>query len=152
LRLGYLVAPEQLVDSMIKVRAAIDQHSSPIDQATLARFLDEGYFLSHIRRMRKLYAERRRSFIKYFDYFLGDYFRLQIPEAGLHFVAWLRRQEDFAWIKRVAARIAINPEPLSFFCMKVKLDPAFVFGFAAWPEAQVKERLGQFAAALKENH
>jgi GntR family transcriptional regulator / MocR family aminotransferase len=151
LRLGYLLVPEQLVDSMLKVRSAIDQHSSPIDQATLARFLNEGYFLSHIRRMRRLYAGRRQSFIKQFNYFLGDHFKLQIPEAGLHFIAWVRNSEDFARIKRVAANTRVNPEPLSFFCIKAKPSPAFVFGFAAWPEAQVKERLGQFAAALKES-
>jgi GntR family transcriptional regulator/MocR family aminotransferase len=150
LRLGYLVAPEQLVDSMIKVRAAIDQHSSPIDQATLARFLSEGYFLSHIRRMRRLYAERRESFIKHFNQFLGDRFRLQIPEAGLHFVAWLRRREDSALIKRVGAEIGISPEPLSFFCIQAKLEPAFIFGFAAWSAVQVRERLESFAAALKQ--
>src|SRR5947199_139560 len=44
LRLGYVVAPESLVDSLIKIRSAMDQHSSPIDQATLARFITEGYF------------------------------------------------------------------------------------------------------------
>ena len=43
LRLGYLLVPEQLVDSMIKIRAVMDQHSPAIDQATLARFLTEGF-------------------------------------------------------------------------------------------------------------
>jgi len=33
LRLGYIVAPEPLVDSFVKIRSAMDQHSSPIDQA-----------------------------------------------------------------------------------------------------------------------
>ncbi len=46
LRLGYILAPEQLVEPMIKIRAVMDQHSSAIDQATLARFLAEGFFLS----------------------------------------------------------------------------------------------------------
>src|ERR1700739_1403851 len=64
LRLGYIVAPEPLVDSLIKTRSAMDQHSSPIDQATLARFMTDGFFLSHIRRMRKLYSARRDFFIK----------------------------------------------------------------------------------------
>src|SRR5262249_2945931 len=49
LRLGYIVAPEQLADSMAKIRSAIDQHSPAIDQATLARFICEGFFLSHIK-------------------------------------------------------------------------------------------------------
>src|SRR5437660_2456226 len=43
LRLGYIVAPEPLIDSLIKIRSAMDQHSSPIDQATLARFITEGF-------------------------------------------------------------------------------------------------------------
>ncbi len=90
LRLGYLLVPEQLVDAVIKIRAVMDQHSSPIDQATLARFISEGFFLSHVKRMRKLYAERREFFIEQFKSVLGDRFTLQIPEAGLHFVAWLR--------------------------------------------------------------
>ncbi|PYJ19358.1 MAG: hypothetical protein DME94_00060, partial [Verrucomicrobia bacterium] len=42
LRLGYILAPEHLVEPMIKIRAVIDQHSPAIDQATLARFLTEG--------------------------------------------------------------------------------------------------------------
>src|SRR5438874_313352 len=42
LRLGFLVAPPQLVDTLVKVRAVMDQHSPAIDQATLARFIIEG--------------------------------------------------------------------------------------------------------------
>jgi GntR family transcriptional regulator/MocR family aminotransferase len=79
LRLGYILAPEQLVDSLIKIRAVMDQHSPAIDQATMARFISEGYFLSHIKRMRQLYAERREFFIEEFNQLLGNYFRLQIP-------------------------------------------------------------------------
>ena len=64
LRLGYLVVPEKLIDSMAKIRSVMDQHSPAIDQATLARFITEGFFLSHVKRMRKLYADRREFFIK----------------------------------------------------------------------------------------
>ena len=149
LRLGYLVVPEQLVDSVIKIRAVMDQHSSPIDQATLARFLTEGFFLSHVKRMRKLYLERREFFIEQFNKSLGDRFILQIPEAGLHFVAWLRCKTDLPRIAQVGAEIGINPVPLSFFCIEAKLRPAFVFGFAAWTRAQVREALSKLAAALR---
>ena len=149
LRLGYLLVPEQLVDSMIKIRAVMDQHSSAIDQATLARFLSEGFFLSHIKRMRKLYSDRREFFSEQFNKFLSEHFILQIPEAGLHFVAWLRRKEDLPWIMRVCAEIGIRPTPLSSCFMKAELDPALTFGFAAWTRAQIREGLAKFASALK---
>jgi len=151
LRLGYIVAPEQLVDSFVKIRSAMDQHSSPIEQATLARFITEGFFLSHIKRMRRIYAERRDFFIKLFNELLGDRFILQIPEAGLNIVAWLKREEDFEMIKHITAEIGVRPSALSFFCIQAKLKPAFVFGFAAWTPTQIRESLVRLAAALR-NH
>ena len=149
LRLGYVVAPEPLVDSLVKIRSAMDQHSSPTDQATLARFIAEGYFLSHIKRMRKIYAERRDFFIKHFNEFLGDHFTLQVPEAGLNVVAWLKREEDFSKIRRITLDIGVRPSPLSFFCIQARLKPAFVFGFAAWTPTQIRESLTKLACALR---
>ena len=149
LRLGYLVVPEQLVDPIAKVRSAMDQHSPAIDQATLARFITEGFFLSHVKRMRKIYLERRNCFVEEFNKLLGDRFVLQIPEAGLKFVAWLRHEEDFAKVARVRAETGVKPPSLAFFCIKAKLKPAFVFGFAAWTPAQIRESLIKLASALK---
>jgi GntR family transcriptional regulator / MocR family aminotransferase len=149
LRLGYVVAPEQLIDPLVKIRSTMDQHSSAIDQATLARFITEGFFLSHVKRMRKLYAERREFFIKEFNRLLSDRFILQIPEAGLNFVAWLRSEADFARVVRVSAEIGIKPSPLSFYCIEAKLKPAFVFGFAAWTPAQIRESLLRLASTLR---
>jgi GntR family transcriptional regulator / MocR family aminotransferase len=148
LRLGYILAPEQLVEPMIKIRAVMDQHSPAIDQATLARFLTEGFFLSHIKRMRKLYSDRREFFIDQFNNLLGKYFTLEIPEAGLHFVAWLRRKEDLPAITRVCGEIGMRPSPLSSCFMKAEAEPALTFGFAAWSRAQIREGLCKFAAAL----
>jgi GntR family transcriptional regulator/MocR family aminotransferase len=148
LRLGYLLAPEQLVEPMIKIRAVMDQHSPAIDQATLARFITEGYFLSHIKRMRKLYADRRDFFIEQFNKLLGQHFVLQVPEAGLHFVAWLRRKDDLARITETCAEIGIRPSPLSSCFINTESAPALTFGFAAWSRAQIREGLTKFAAAL----
>jgi GntR family transcriptional regulator / MocR family aminotransferase len=148
LRLGYIVAPEPLVDSLVKIRSAMDQHSSPIDQATLARFITEGFFLSHIKRMRKIYAERRDFFIKQFNELLGDRFTLQVPEAGLNIVAWLKREEDYEMIKRITSDIGVRPSTLSFFCIQAKLKPAFIFGFAAWTPTQIRGSLIKLASAL----
>src|SRR5436190_10011656 len=149
LRLGYVVAPEQLIDPLVKIRSTMDQHSSAIDQATLARFINEGFFLSHIKRMRRLYAERREVFIKRFNELLGDRFTLQVPEGGLNMVAWLKREEDFTAISRVTLQIGVRPSPLSFYCIQARPKPAFVFGFAGWTPAQIRESLVKLASALQ---
>jgi GntR family transcriptional regulator/MocR family aminotransferase len=149
LRLGYVVAPHGLVDAMAKVRSAIDQHSSPIDQATLARFITEGFFLSHIKRMRKIYAERRDFFVKQFNALLGDRFTLQVPDAGLNIVAWLKHEQHYAIIRRINLEIGVRPVPLPLICIHAKLKPAFIFGFAAWTPTQIRESLVKLASAYK---
>jgi GntR family transcriptional regulator/MocR family aminotransferase len=98
--------------------------------------------------MRKLYSDRRDFFIEQFNKLLGTYFTLEVPEAGLHFVAWLRRKADLAVIMRTCAEVGIRPKPLSSCFIKAKADPALTFGFAAWSRAQIREGLTKFAAVL----
>ena len=128
----------------------MDQHSPAIDQATLARFITEGFFLSHVKRIRELYAQRREFFIEQFQKWLGDYFDLEVTPAGLHFIAWLRRTEDLPLFMRACERTGVRNRPLSFFCIKAQLDPAFVFGFAAWPQAQIEQGLAKLASAVRQ--
>jgi len=138
-----------LIDSIAKIRSAMDQHSPAIDQATLARFITEGFFLSHIKRMRQIYAERRDCFIQQFNDLLSDRFTLQVPEAGLNIVAWLKNEDDFPIVRRVTLKLGVRPSPLSLYCIEAKLKPAFVFGFAGWTPAQIRESLVKLASSLQ---
>jgi GntR family transcriptional regulator / MocR family aminotransferase len=63
LRLGYVVLPPELVDDFEEMRALTDDHGPLIDQSTLAMFLEGGAFHSHIRRCRRVYAERQGVFL-----------------------------------------------------------------------------------------
>src|SRR5260370_16378003 len=100
--------------------------------------------------MRKLYSDRRDFFIEQFNKLLGRYFILEIPEAGLHFVAWVRQKEHMPVITRVCTDIGIRPSPLSSCFMKVAPNPELTFGFAAWSHAQLRDVLIMFTATL--NH
>ena len=133
---------------MIKIRAVMDQHSSAIDQATLARFLTEGFFLSHIKRMRKLYADRREFFIEQFNSFLSKHFDPANSGSGVAFRGLAKTETDLPLITRVCREIGIRPSPLSSCFMKAELHPALTFGFAAWTRAQIREGLQKFATAL----
>ena len=149
LRLGYLLVPAPLADAVAKLRTVIDQHSPTIDQATLARFINEGFYLSHVRRMRKVYAERRDVFIELFNKFLGDRFRLETADAGLHALAWFRFPEDLSRLQRLKLDLGVKVSPLSFFCIEAKLPPALVLGFAAWTPAQISDGLTRLARVLE---
>jgi hypothetical protein len=51
---------------------------------------------------------------------------------------------------RAREQTGIWPRPLSFFCIKAELDPAFVFGYAAWSQAQTEQGLAKLASTVKQ--
>lgn len=61
LRLGYIVLPEVLVDQAAPVLNALVRAGRVHDQRALADFINEGHFTTHLRRMRKLYAQRQAA-------------------------------------------------------------------------------------------
>jgi len=103
-----------------------------------------------VKRIRELYAQRRAFFIQQFQKWLGDYFDLEVTQAGLHFIAWLRRREDLPFFMNACEQAGVRPRALSFFCIKAQFEPAFVFGFAAWSQAQIEQSLAKLASAVKQ--
>ncbi len=108
LRLGFLVVPQQLVGDFLKRAAFLAPAPSPITQIAVASFISEGHFLRHLRRTRRLYAERRNLLRKT----LGD----QLPEqtmGGLALVLTLPDGVDDVAIARRAIEAGLAPSPLS---------------------------------------
>lgn len=83
LRLGYVVIPPDLVDRFAVVRQAADLCPPPINQAVLAEFIREGHFARHIRKMRQVYAERRRVLVREIERELPSC-KIIGGEAGMH--------------------------------------------------------------------
>jgi DNA-binding transcriptional MocR family regulator len=99
--------------------------------------------------MRKLYGERREYFVEQFNKYLGQHLTVKIPEAGLHFVARLRRKSDFPSFVRARTETGIMPTKMSFYSIDVDTGPTFLFGFAAWSRAQIREGLAKLALAFE---
>ena len=59
LRLGFIVLPSALVDAFASAKALTDRHSPGVAQEVLARFITEGHFARHLKRMRSAYDGRR---------------------------------------------------------------------------------------------
>ena len=87
LRISYMVLPKSLTEHY---RAQLGFYSSTVpamEQYTLARFLDEGYFEAHINRMRKSYRAQRDAVIDtILQSPLGEHCRVSGEDAGLHFL------------------------------------------------------------------
>lgn len=60
LRLGYVVLPQGLVEEFKMRKWYTDRHPASLDQKILARFINEGHLDRHVRKMKKIYKDRRR--------------------------------------------------------------------------------------------
>ena len=151
LRLGYVVAPPDLVDAFIKARAMTGWCSSMLDQAVLAEFIAEGHFARHIRRMRSLYAERQSALVEAAQRELGDLLQIQAHPAGIHLVGWLSAGLDDTAVSREAARLGVEAQPLSAFCFKKggqSLRSGLVLGYGAHDGREIKRGMSKLAQAI----
>lgn len=87
LRISYLVLPAGLVETY---QRRLGFYSCPVpvaEQLTLARFLEEGHFESHINRMRSRYRTARRAVLSALaGSSLAGRYTLRGEEDGLHFL------------------------------------------------------------------
>lgn len=83
LRIGYMVLPKQLIDSAIAVKTLFNNHNAWLDQAVLAKFIQEGHFERHLRLIRKDYQTRRDAVLAAMQHHLGDV-DISGKDAGMH--------------------------------------------------------------------
>jgi GntR family transcriptional regulator/MocR family aminotransferase len=130
IRLGYLVAPSQLIPLLRGLRAHVDRHP-PIDsQAILARFIDEGHFGGHIRRMRLLYRERRDALVAALAKEFPHAARPDVPSSGMHLTFRLPASLPDVEVSARMRKAGIACPPLSSYCQAVTDRNGLLLGFA----------------------
>jgi GntR family transcriptional regulator / MocR family aminotransferase len=73
LRLGWMVAPTDLMAELGPARKAIDHTTSTLVQATFVEFLERGDLDRHLRRTRLVYRERRDALVDALGEWLPDW-------------------------------------------------------------------------------
>ncbi|MFP7474052.1 PLP-dependent aminotransferase family protein [Niallia taxi] len=85
LRIGYVVLPHPLLREFQQLKWFNDRHTSSIEQYVLARFMKEGHFERHIRKMKKIYQERRQVLVDAINSCFEDA-KIIGKAAGMHLV------------------------------------------------------------------
>lgn len=84
LRIGYLVVPPALAPQLSLLRAQSAAAGRIAEQLALAEFVTSGQFLLHLRRMRRLYRERRDALVAALEEHLGRIATVHGASAGMH--------------------------------------------------------------------
>jgi len=129
LRLGYLVIPVDLIERFAAMRQVMDICPTHITQAVMSDFIREGHFARHVRRMRPIYAERRRVLVAELERQLGDNVTIMGDQAGMHLAIFLTPGRDDRKIAATAARQSLWLSPLSSSYVGRTPRHGFVLGF-----------------------
>jgi GntR family transcriptional regulator/MocR family aminotransferase len=84
LRLGFMVVPRALAEPMSAYLAQSTHCGRGPEQLALAQFLRDGQFALHLRRMRRLYRQRRDALVAALEKHLGDSGSVHGGSAGMH--------------------------------------------------------------------
>lgn len=114
LRLGYVIAPPNLVEAFCGARVLMDRNPPNADQHVLAAFIVEGHLDRHIRRIRTVYADRRACIINNIERWLPkDVAWLQPSDQGMHLVLWLGGGVDDCSVAALAAQSGVAVRAVS---------------------------------------
>jgi GntR family transcriptional regulator / MocR family aminotransferase len=150
LRLGYLVAPPDMVDIFGAAGSVSTHHPPLIDQAILCDFIVEGHFARHVRRMRELYAERLGVLLDAARHHLAGLLEISDVEAGLRTVGWLQRGISAEQVAKAAAERDVEVVPLGRYAYGRSRPNGLVLGFAAVDGRELRRGVEELARVLEE--
>ncbi|MCC6469403.1 MAG: PLP-dependent aminotransferase family protein [Alphaproteobacteria bacterium] len=150
LRLGFLLAPPALVPMFETALEAFSPGVPTSLQAIVSDFIDEGLFATHIRRMRKLYAEKYQILFDAGRQQLSDWLDIQPTSTGLHTIGLLRGGLVGAEVSAAAAARGLTVAPISRFCITPVDVEGLVLGFSGVSPRQITSGVAALAEVLAE--
>ncbi len=149
LRVGYLVSPPDLVDTLVATRRYIDRHPPILEQLALTDFLARGHLARHVRRMRTIYAARGAALVAAVAAECDGLLDIRMPESGLHAVGWLRPGMDDRGAAHRANHVGIGVLPLSAFALEPLPRGGLLIGYGAVSEGDMRAVVRQLARAIR---
>jgi GntR family transcriptional regulator / MocR family aminotransferase len=117
-------------------------------QAVLAAFIREGHFARHIRKMRRVYEERRRVLLEEIDRQLGPSYRTIGVLAGMHITLLLDDKVRDRLIAEGAIKRKLWVSALSLSYAGLIPRQGLVLGFGNTPARQIPNAVALLKAVL----
>ncbi len=148
LRIGYLVVPHDLVEAFTFVKAVSDRHTPTILQAVLAKFIEEGHFGRHLRRIRVLCKERQDVLLEAAHTYLKGRIEFEPDPAGLHLIGRLAEGMDDREISRKALERDLVLPAISDYCIRYAVTPALMFGYGSFSPGEIQRGIRRLARVV----
>lgn len=148
LPLGFVILPHALVEPFKTARALRDYPPPLVPQLALAKFMEEGHLMRHIRRMRQVYEVREVALRDALHEVLPRRLEVTPATAGIHLLAWLPKGVDDQEVSARAASEGVLALPISQFRRERGDRGALVLGFGGSPVPRLGASVRKLARAL----
>jgi GntR family transcriptional regulator/MocR family aminotransferase len=148
LRKGFIVAPSWSREMIIKAKQISDSHCDFVAQRTLASFIDEGHLAKYVRRMNRIYAERRDVLLDALHKHLSPWLEPLASAAGLHVSARVRSAAVAAKLKRAASECVPGAKVFTRQLNDTKREVAIALGYGRIDMADIEPSLKRLMRAL----
>jgi GntR family transcriptional regulator/MocR family aminotransferase len=149
LRLGYLIMPQALITSFANTLSKFGVKAALPCQRALANFIDSGDFYRHIRRVRRIYADRRRILLEQVQQKLSSYVSLQDHQAGMQVTVKLVAGLDDREIAAQARTKGIIVSPLSSHYGAGESPSGLLLGFCPYTEPEIIANIASLAEIIE---
>lgn len=144
-RVSYMVMPERLVRNTNKEQLE-SQAASPIMQKALSLFIGKGEFERHLRKMRKLYEEKRTILVQSIQKRMGRKVEIIGENAGLHLLIVIKGGNTDK-LCEIAKRNKINVYSAEKYYWKETKGETYpiILGFGGLTIEEIKEGISLLA-------
>jgi GntR family transcriptional regulator/MocR family aminotransferase len=147
LRLGWMIAPERLVEALAVAKESDDLGTPVVEQLALADFLERGELDRHLRRTRVVYRARRDALVAALARRLPDCEPTGVA-AGLHLVVRLPAGTDEAAALGSARSRGVGLSGLSEHRIEPG-PPALLLGYGRIAEPAIEPAVAALADSLR---
>ena len=149
MRIGYVIVPAEFVDSFAKASNLLGQRSSAIVEQALSRFMDDGRFVEHIRKMRRVYSERKDILFDCLENSCASLLEPQKTNAGMHIIAWLKKDLPDHSVHSALLNAGIESLPLSVYSATPLVRQGIVLGFCCAHEKRIPGLVNRLSKSLE---
>ena len=150
MRLGFVIAPTWARAALAAAKQLSDWHAPLILQDALAAFIAEGHLARHVRKMRRIYGERRDILEANLARFCGGGVRIAGIGAGLHLAAELDPSIPAAGLIDRARESSVALDPMQRFALRGRPAPGLVFGYGVIDAAEIPEAVRLLARSMRQ--
>ncbi|MGY8662510.1 PLP-dependent aminotransferase family protein [Bradyrhizobium sp. UFLA05-109] len=148
LRLGYLVLPEDSVAVFTRANLHRSFGASTLAQRIVAAFMIQGHFARHVKRMRDLYATRRKVLGAALSAVFGERIAVDLKPGGMHLIVRCPNRADDVQLANLAQDAGLAAEPLSRRAVAHPCGQALLLGFTNVDETDAMDLSRQLEQAI----